>query len=158
MQRARCCAANAYDATSAFHALFGRTSKPRNLRQPRHLYDGVYSQSPRALRLYSAVAGDAGQKDADASAADGDDSRARKLSLYAGLMDSDKKPGRNMGEKQETPKKEEQIEESPWDSQPLAQSSSGERLWKTRLATPADARYCVLGIGRDRMWKVVMER
>lgn len=133
MQRARCCAANACDATSAFHALFGRASRPRSLRQPRNLYDGVHSQRPRARRSYSAVAEDAGQKDADASAADGDDYRARKLAFYEGMIDGESVRKRDK-EKQENMKKEEQIEESPWDSHPLAQSNAGERFWKARMA------------------------
>jgi hypothetical protein len=46
MQRARCCAANAYDATAAFHAVFGRAPTPRHLRRLSSVCNKLRSQGP----------------------------------------------------------------------------------------------------------------
>jgi len=89
MQRARCCAANAYDATAAFHAVFGRASTPRHLRRLSSACNELRSQNHRGRRSYSTDTEDARQKDLAASTAETPtpaDSRARKLAFYEELM------------------------------------------------------------------------
>jgi non-canonical poly(A) RNA polymerase PAPD5/7 len=89
MQRARCCAANAYDATAAFHAVFGRAPTPRHLRRLSSVCNQLRSQGPGLRRSYCTGPKDADQKDLGASTADAPtptDSRARKLAFYEELM------------------------------------------------------------------------
>lgn len=151
MQRARCCAANAYDVTSAFHAVLGRTSRPCLLGQPRNVYNAAHSQSTTPLRPYSVAAEDTRQNDPGASTADRttrrNDSRARKLAFYEELMGTEPEEQHDRTPQYRTPQPWRQqkqlpkqapeemiVEESPWDAHPLAQSSNGERLWKARMA------------------------
>ena len=90
MQRARCCAANAYDATAAFHAVFGRAPTPRHLRRISSVCNELlHSQGPGLRRSYSTDPEDARQRDLGGSTADAPaptDSRARKLAFYEEVM------------------------------------------------------------------------
>jgi non-canonical poly(A) RNA polymerase PAPD5/7 len=86
MQRARCCAANAYDAPSAINAIYGRASGSRYIGWHKSTHNNVRSQSRRAPRSYSTSRGH------DASVADATtkiDSRARKMAFYEELMGGD---------------------------------------------------------------------
>jgi non-canonical poly(A) RNA polymerase PAPD5/7 len=144
MQRARCCAANAYDATAAFHAVFGRTPTPRHLRRLSSVRNEIYSQSQGERRSYSTHTEDASTPT---------DSRARKLAFYEELMANesgtrrerrDQKPVKH-GELEneastrrerrwpEPEPKEEPVDVGgPWDARP-GLSLLGEPLWKTKM-------------------------
>jgi non-canonical poly(A) RNA polymerase PAPD5/7 len=119
MQRARCCAANAYDATSAFQGVFGRATTSHHLRRPSNVCNELRTQNAGTHRSYS-------------------DSRTRKLAFYEELMASDPPAGRNTPPEYDTKEhsrtpKEEQVEPTgPWDARP-GLSLLGEPLWKTRM-------------------------
>lgn len=146
MQRARCCAANAYDATSAFHAVFGRTFRPRLLRRPSKLCNDSHLRNSGAFRSYSTTLENARQKGPDASEADRleiKDSRARKMAFYEELMAADllvrseETPKKSVRE-QKGPLEEEQAEKPSHTVRP-GQSSNSLAPWKTHMA--AMSRY-----------------
>lgn len=141
MQRARCCAANAYDATAAFHAVFGRAPTPRHLSRVSSVRNELYSQGRGVRRSYGTDTEDARQRDVGASAADAPtpiDSRSRKLAFYEELMAKEKTTTRarqpeHEPKEQKNPPKEEQVDVGgPWDARP-GLSLLGEPLWKVKM-------------------------
>ena len=148
MQRARCCAANAYDATAAFHAVFGRAPTPRHLSRVSSVRNELDSQGRGVRRSYGTDTEDARQRDLGASTTDGPtpiDSRSRKLAFYEELMTNEKtttrarqsghepKEQKSPPKEQKNPPKEEQVDGGgPWDARP-GRSLLGEPLWKLKM-------------------------
>ena len=141
MQRARCCAANAYDATAAFHAVFGRAPTPRNLRRLSSVRNELYSRDCGVRRSYNTDTEDAHQRDLGASTTNAptpSDSRTRKLAFYEELMTNKSTTTRERQLKHEpkalqSPPEEEQVDGAgPWDARP-GLSAHGEPLWKIKM-------------------------
>lgn len=141
MQRARCCAANAYDATAAFRAVFGRAPTPRHLSCVSSVHNELYSQGHGVRRSYGTDTEDARQRDLGASTTDAPtpiDSRSRKLAFYEELMANEKTTTRARQpeyepKEQKSPPKEEQVDVGgPWDARP-GLSLLGEPLWKVKM-------------------------
>jgi len=139
MQRARCCAANAYDATSAFRAIFGRTPTLHRLRRPSEICKEAFSGNLR--RSYSTTKDDARQEKLAASAVSKpttSNSLDRKLAFYEELMANEtalqrESRPRTEPKKQDNIQAEDQVEdERPWDARP-GLSLHGEPLWKNRM-------------------------
>ncbi|KAM0705077.1 hypothetical protein Q7P35_007864 [Cladosporium inversicolor] len=156
MQRARCCAANAYDATAAFHAVFGRAPTPRHLRRLSSVRNELYSQGHGGRRSYSSDAENARQRELGGPTEDALTPYARKLAFYEELMAPTKTPERenrdrkpavhrtlekrertrrppeNESKEQESLPTEEEVDLGPWDARP-GLSLLGEPLWRTKM-------------------------
>ncbi|GAB7323317.1 hypothetical protein MBLNU13_g05787t1 [Cladosporium sp. NU13] len=141
MQRARCRAANAYNATAAFHAVFGRAPTPRDLRRLSSVRNELYPRGCGVRRSYGTDTEDARQRDLRTSTTDAPtpiDSRSRKLAFYEELMANKKTTTRERKpehepKEQRSPPKEEQVDGGgPWDARP-GLSLHGEPLWKLKM-------------------------
>ena len=136
MQRARCCAANAYDATAAFHAVFGRAPTPRHLKRLSSVRDELHPPRCGLRRSYSTDTEDARQRDLRASTTDAptpSDSTSRKLAFYEELMANEKINTRERQPEHDPKEEEEQVDGGgPWDARP-GLSLSGEPLWKVKM-------------------------